>query len=297
MAPALESTLSSLVTNVWENKEALVFGASKARETVADRIYELCGGSQPRTQNLTSQYSVQLSRIESLPNLARGKKEMQSDAFGSYFVRFANPGASGGAESRVYINAKREHAFDVMKALMELIPPVMKLSSGACVTGMQGLAFRGRQAPVEWGSAVLLVKIADVEEAFRGRRDLIVVYLNKPLALARDLAGKLGAKVRPTWLNNDAMPMTQAVTFGISVGAEVHGAAQWKVGTSFTEVRCRLVARALVECVTGKPSATGQEDAPLKVRANPATCNRLLFVARVATLLAEVGIDPAEPWN
>ena len=297
MASALESTLSSLVTNVWENKDALVFGASKVRETIADRVYDLCGGSQPKTQHLTVQYDVQLSRIESLPNLSRWKKERQSDAFGSYFVRFANPAASGSAESRVYINAKREHAFDVMKALMELIPPVVKLPGGVCVTGMRGLPFRGRQAPREWSPAVLLVKIADVEEAFRGRRDLIVVYLNKPLALARDFAGELGARVRATWLNNDSMPMTQAVTFGISVGAEVHGASQWKVGTSFTEVRCALLARALVECVTGMPSATGHEQAPLRARANPATYNRLVFVERVKKLFAEVGIDPAAPWN
>jgi hypothetical protein len=171
------------------NKDALVFGASKVRETVADRVYELCGGSQLKTQHLTLQYGMQLSRIESLPNLSRWTKKTQSDAFGSYFVRFANPGASGGVESRVY---------------------------------------SGRQAPLEWSSAVMLAKIADVEEAFRGRRDLILVYLNKPLALARDFAAHLAASVRPTWLNNDAMPMTQAVTFGISVGAEVHGASQWK---------------------------------------------------------------------
>jgi hypothetical protein len=87
--------------------------------------------------------------------------------------------------------------------------------------------------------------------------------------------------------------MTQAVIFGISVGAEPQK-EQREIGVSFTDVRCKLIAKALMDDC-----------------ANQATAKRLTFVdyARKLLVYAQIvrrdcrhaavpsrpALDPASP--
>ncbi|HEY8922782.1 MAG TPA: T3SS effector HopA1 family protein [Polyangia bacterium] len=300
----LDLGLSSLLTNVWENRSQILFETSKiVNETVGDRVYGLCGASLPKTTSMTASYSLQLERIRSLPNLKSWQSSRQRDLFGSYFLRFSNPASSGACLSRVYVNAKLDKVYEVFSAITALTPPVARLPgwSGGTTNVMIGRTAlvhqgRGRTPILDWSVVVLMVKIADVDEAFTGRRDVIVIYLNQPVPIATQLAQQLSLAIS-RFVNHDVMPMTQLVSSGISVGAEVHG-QQGKPGASFTETRCGLIARGLIDCVLG-PAAQKSETsrAPLTpVSPPPATANRLAFVARVEKLFTDAGISVEEPW-
>jgi hypothetical protein len=304
MSRNLDLGLSSLLTNVWENRSYILFDTSKIlNETVGDRVYGLCGGALPNTMSMTASYSFQLARIGSLPNLRRWHQTRQRDLFGSYFVRFRNLAASGACLSRVYVNAKLEKVYEVVSRITALTPPVVSLPGLSAEANnlligrtVQAQQSRGRDTVLDWSLIVLMVKIADVEEAFTGRRDVIVVYFNQPVPIAARFAQQI-THASTGFVNHDVMPMTQMVSSGISVGAEVHG-QQGESGASFTQARCGLIARSLIDCVVG-PAAQKSETsrAPLeRVSPPPATANRLAFVARVEKVFTDAGISVEQPW-
>jgi hypothetical protein len=152
-------------------------------------------------------------------------KEKQENEFGSYFFRYENPVAQSPVQSRVYVNAKSNWTYYVFKAIIDLGCPIQELPSQTGETPNaldRALKIHPGKEPIKtiWTYKVPLSKIADIQEVFRGRRDLIVVYLNEALGEAINFAKQLSARIKieevrlgkanpkkpkEAWLNNDVM--------------------------------------------------------------------------------------------
>jgi hypothetical protein len=254
---ALESTLSSLVTNVWETR----MRSSSAHRRCARRsqIASTSCGGQPAQ--------------DAAPDLA---------------VRHA------AVEDRVPSESVALDEEDAERRLRLLLRPLRESGSK-----------RGRGvARVQWSAGASRVELGRHARQDRRRRGSIPRPSRSDPRLPEQ-AARARARLRCPSRRKRAPDLAQQRRHADDPGGDLRdlgwrrGARRVAVegGTSFTEVRCGLLARALVECVTGMPSATGREQAPVKARANPATCNRLVFVERVKALFTEVGIDPAAPWN
>jgi hypothetical protein len=110
---------------------------------------------------------------------------------------------------------------------------------------------------------VAMAKIGDENGMFSRRPDKIVVYTavsDDERGLAVALAKRLAQEGRQ-WYLPDVPPMTEFVAFGVSVGPEPT-VKQHTIGNSFGQLRCNLIADALLECCTGctKDNLAGRSD-------------------------------------
>src|SRR5262249_53754744 len=211
-------------------------------------------------------------------------------------------------------------AVDVFKRIMALAsvdpqppspPPVPgrgvsspRPSLSVIRAGLVAAAQRGK-----YGGGIAAAKIADESQGLTNRPDKIIVYTNdyggEPIAsmLATELPRDM------TRSNSAIPPMTRRIAMGVSIGPEVTG-TQWNFGTSFGELRCNLIARALLQTMTGrtleslseserKPHLSGkssQARVPVKPPVTGSQ-NRFDFIDKVAALFIAQGIAPAAPWE
>lgn len=299
----MHNELNSFLTDVWENRDWILYDKpDPTGKTVEDRVYSLYAPMHGvRTDQITpNAYDAQVNTITS----PAGRTPWIVKRRDAFFVWDNSASAAGNADYRVYVNAKHEHAVEVFKKIMHWgsdpigqgpAPAAPRPPNGAPIPPASLTSgYAARVARGHFADVIAAAKIAFAKEAFTGRADLIVVYLNPlggraaALALAHRLA-KLGAYYR-----NDHPPMTQKVHFGIAVGPEVSG-TQWQVGTSYGEVRCNLIAQAMVHSVTGRQRPNQH---PVPVGWAPVgSPNRLDFVRRVAQLFQQYGINPQAPWR
>jgi hypothetical protein len=293
----MHTELSSFLTQVWENREAILdFSPAGNLAKVRDNVYDLYA---PRfravEETLAQSYNDEVNRITAPPG--SGWRISRRDSF---FV-WTNSAANQSVSHRIYVNALPAHAPTVFRRLLECAnrqvsrePPPAPPGQRRPGEGMDlktayvALARRG-----QFGEILAGAKIAFAEEAYGGRADVIVAYLNDEAGLASVslLAQRIASWGR--FYGNDHPPMTRQLAFGISTGAEVTR-VQRDIGTSFGEVRSGLVARALSEAVTGR---VPPESGPIPPARGPRSPNRLDFVQIVGRLFKAHGIDVDAPWG
>jgi len=313
MAISLNTELSAFLSNVWENRDWLLYGSplTGRKETIEDRVYDLYAPEQPRTAGMTARaYKAQIDAINK-PVISR--HNWRRSIRGGFHV-WDNSGCSGSVNYRLYLNVELAQAARVFTEVMISASAPAAAFSRSMASGRAALAARGRREMRDFSTVVKAAKIADEEQAFTSRPDVIVVYFSEgrdtALAFSKRLLNGCGAAC----FKHDHVPMTERIASGVSMGPEVSGARQWAVGTSFGEVRCNLIAKALVKCVTGKTidqvpdSATESREsttffkvfkAPLSQTSLPpvGSPNRLDFFQEVGKSFQQTGIDPAAPWR
>jgi hypothetical protein len=305
--------LSSFLTTVWENREVVMWGQpDPTGQTVEDRIYAIYApvfDGKTRTPLARQQYDASIralpGRIATIPN--SGWQLFRND----WASVWTNSRASQTVAERIYLNAKLDHAADIFVRIIAMsvaappppavappppqigrplpTPPQPVVPDHVLRSGYAALANRGR-----YGDVVSGAKIAWTDAAFGGRPDKIVVYVNTDGG--RSLASSLARRIAAfgPFFENDHVPMTERIDAGISLGAEVSG-QQWQIATSFGEVRCNLIARALVQAVTGQVTPDFATNVPVTARSLPSP-DRLRFVQLVEQLFTANGIDPNNPW-
>jgi hypothetical protein len=318
----VHNDLSSMLANVWENRETILYAKSMGEDdaTIEDRVYAFYAPNLAvASSKITpTAYLGQLNGVTSPPNKAVWRKNVR----GGFHVWDAGGTLDSRVEYRVYLNAKPECAVTVLKHIMNIAsvdppPPPRPPRPGLPTTPpvvvpehviRAGVVTRAKRG--QFGEGLAAVKIADEEQAFTNRPDKLVVYTNKygGETVATLLANELARN--PNWFNANVPPMTRRIAMGVAVGPEVAG-TQWNVGTSFGEVRCNLIARALLFVATGKtpddltayqvPHPSGrftQTRVPLPPpRTKTGSPNRLDFVNLVAKLFTDNGINPLAPWE
>ena len=321
----MNTELSSFLTDVWENRDILLYGApDPTGATVEDRVYTIYapmhGGARAGIDQMAYDDTVRQIR----PPVDSGWRILRSD----WAQVWTNDRAAQQIDCRIYVNAKLDHAAAIFTRILAMsvapepprpLPPLPPrglapprpprptpprqptLSPDMIASSNVALARRGR-----FGTVVGGAKIAWGDAAYGGRPDKIVVYLNREggRQVALIMAQRIAA-LGP-YFELDHVPMTQPAAPGISIGGEVHG-NQWTIGTSFGMVRCTLIARALIEAVTGRPAGGDDHDVPLGpvptgrpviTPGRPGhSPNRLDFVQRVGRLFTTNGIDINAPWN
>lgn len=320
----LHNDLSSLLTNVWENRQTILYAnpATPEDKTIEDRVYAFYAPNNPIDKSGIDKatYRHRLHGITSPVGKAKWTKSIR----GVFHVWDVGGRLDSSVGYRVYLNAKPEYAVALFKHIMTIAsvnapPPPRPARLGMPMTPPKptpvvteqvirsGLVAKARRS--DYGEGLAAVKIADENEAFTNRPDKIVVYTNTygGQVIANMLAAQLGQITK--CFNPNIPPMTQQIALGVATGPEVIG-EQWNVGTSFGEVRCNLIARALLTIVTGKsPSDVPLSHqvphfsrrfnqtavpAPFPAVASP---NRLDFVNLVVKLFQDNKINPEAPWT
>ncbi|MFN7920792.1 MAG: T3SS effector HopA1 family protein [Bryobacteraceae bacterium] len=290
----MHTEMSSFLAGVWENRDVLMYGAADPTgDTVEDRVYAMYAPMHGagNTGITKPAYNVLVNGIVAPPN--SGWVVNRRDWA---YVWDNNSAASSNAAYRIYLNAKLPTAAALFQRIMGLavrppqpVHPAPNVLARPLATAYMALANRGI-----YGDVVAAMKIAFANEAFNGRPDIIVIYINpeggKQIAahLARRISG-FGDLFR-----NDIPPMTERISWGVSIGPEVSG-AQWNVGTSFGMVRTNLIAWAMIEAVTGHATNNGTHDVPL-AQPRHGSPNRLTFFQLVTAKFAQYNIDVNAPW-
>jgi hypothetical protein len=303
----LDSQLSSVLSNVWENRQWILYAQpQRAGETVQDRVYSFYAPEYEIDQiGITKQdYQALLSALPAPHNRTRWSMYWQ-DAF--RVGKNLNPPMSMDIVLRLYINIKAVHAIPVFRRLMEMASDPLPVGGPAPMMHHnipESVKFSGAMDRMRrhiYTDVIVAAKLANGEQMFSGRRDKFVIYLNK-------YAGESGAQLLVQELmgmgrfyERDTVPMTKELAPGFGIGAEVHD-GQSSVGTSFGGVRCNLIAKALVRTVLGRDlSDTEVKNGVALPLAPPRTPNlqhnRLTFVNLVQTYFATNGIGATAPWN
>src|SRR5262249_13690845 len=122
MAGRVHTELSSVLTNVWENRYQILYEKpvrnARDDQTIEDRVYAFYAPSNPLT-GLTitkEEYARQLNTIVSPP----GKETWKKSVRGGFHVWDAGGTLSGTTKYRVYLNVKLQDAVDVFKRIMAL---------------------------------------------------------------------------------------------------------------------------------------------------------------------------------
>lgn len=319
----MHARLQSFLDDVWKNADNILFAdpdpgkAPQAKlkgTTVGQRVYSLyaLGEGAPAIQVMSKEfYNNKLERIRKPANSSWRPQERQN---GFFFWR--NFAGQGSADYRVYLNPKPVCAADVFQRILDCSAKALDVNLDDPFDEDDVPRERhSRNIPADkkvldrhLGEVIVTAKIALAEDAFMGRRDVIVVYVNGGRTIAAAFARKA-----VTWayqFNDSTVPMTDPIAAGISIGAEVHGnlhdrTGQWKVGVSFGHVRCNLIARALVEAVTGLPVSTIYPMDELTVPLPPATALKgntseatwVKFRLLVTLLFDRYNINANAPWD
>jgi len=292
--PVLEESLQAFLNDVWGRKDELFFEPYSPKDgragftTLENRIYDRCyaAGRGPKDMQNAA------SKMEALT----GQLMHCCGNFGFYFDKMKRqPGdfewfsVSGGGirvTYRVYLNPKVGKVGDLMLAVFA----------------------KAKTAPIS------SVKFAVGKQ--QDRPDRVVVYIGDDEAgavnLARELAGG------PFRYRNETPPFTRMVAPGVAIGPEPSSELIHKVGGSFGEVRCNLVAQALFHALTnleygraaqrkGLPFFEDGAIMKLKVPLDQVLLKNTLidvseekknlFLQYVVDLFRKRNIDPQQPWR
>lgn len=282
----MHARLQSFLDDVWNNAHNILFAgpfqlnAPRAElygDTVEHRVYSLyasgLGPSEVHATISEKTYELRLRRIKSPYKSGWVEGDNQPLAEDKAFYMWTNCMASGlKADFRIYLSPRLSVATDLFQRVLDCSAKPAPEMDDLSLFG-DGDSQRKRSSDAvppermvdgyDLGEVVAAAKIARGNEAFKGRRDVIVVYVNKDGG--RKAAGAFARRIAnwPFPFNDKTPPMTQTIARGISIGAEVHGdreanAGQWRFGSSFGSVRCTLIAHALIEALRGR-SLTGND--------------------------------------
>ena len=286
--------LENFLRNVWANKAWILYGevdnpvkvdpvdveaVARLRDdfvhrgrSVADHVYALYA-PEYGVQNAGISEDVYRSQITAIipPRMSRWGYVMEKAGFRFWH----NRGAHGPEQYRIYLNPKLPDAAKVFQILLGCA----ELTDIDLARARLYLPY-ATPLPVPY-LRLHSAKIANEKEAFSGRHDIIVAYITGDRATTQTL---LRDHFLPAFrhfgltFNNDIPPMTEQVTWGVSIAPEPQGEAN-----SFGGLRCDLIAKALVRCVTGTHRPLDSPDPwPLqKVRTAVRTANPLEFAAEV----------------
>ena len=303
----MHTELSSFLTQVWENREhILVFGAHPppTLAAVCDGVYGMYAQNFQVAEALAAAtYEQSLRDIRKPPRSGWTGGQTR----GGFFVWDNMTAADRSVSFRVYANAAPAHAADVFQRVLdcscvEREPPTRPNAPGTSMAPSLGTSadlttgYLARIRRRLYGDVIVGAKVAHADEAYSGRADTIVIYLND--AAGADTPSLL-AQYMATWgpfFRHDHPAMTQRIASGLSIGPEVT-MAQRRIGNSFGELRSGLIARALIEAVTGRvPNEVGSPiPAPRPgVAKSP---NRQDFNRCVTRLFGEHGINVEAPWE
>jgi|GEM_PF-4490295 len=151
--------------------------------------------------------------------------------------------------------------------------------------------------PGYFASVVYAAKIALAQWAFTARSDRIVVYIN--MTGGREGAKLLAEKIAAfgKFFEYDHPPMSERISSGISIAADVTKEQQKQVDVSFGTVRSALIAWALLEAVTGVPTNAGRHTAPIGEQPlGQRAPTRIDFLRIVQNKFAAHNINVNEPW-
>lgn len=321
MPKPMHPELSAFLTDVWENRDWILYGADETPErndTVEGRVYALYAPEHGATNaGITpGAYAAQLTGVAA----PAGAKPWSQRHTGGFWVWTSSACSGSHPAHRLYLNAKPARAPQVFQRVITLasapskvpppVPPRKMAGPGAAIHGAQAPIVAPQPPNRPWSDVILSAKIADHVQAFSGRNDLIVVYLSSNRGDAIRLGETLLREFPMSWFNHDIPPMSERVGFGVSVGPEVTG-KQWGAGTSYGEVRCNLIAKAMLECITGvqiddlsedeiywRDSVTPFAVIRVPVRRGPVgSPNRLEFLDAVAGNFVKFNINPIAPWR
>lgn len=303
----MDNSLSSFLTNVWENRYYILYTAPlKPGDTISERVYAMYAPKHGITRGITSEeYGHQLNSIVLPINWVWDNQ--------SEFKVAKNSGArTQSIGCRIYLNVKQEHAVTVFNKIMEvtkvtnyhlgktsqqppLPPPIGQVRTTLNIP--DNVYYKGDLARAKRGNfegIVCGVKIAKPQEAYSGRADVIVVYLEgqQQARIFAEFLATLG-----NYYNNDVPPMTRMINWGISIGAEPNK-NQRSEGNSFGMLRANLIGRALIKTVTGR-EVIGGVDTNLRRAIYPSVSlpNRLNFINEVLAIFLENNISINEPWK
>jgi hypothetical protein len=293
----MHTELSSFLTDVWENREYIMYGPDDpSGPSVEERVYTMYAPIHGiKTDIKKADYQGGTDRI--YPPRLSGWRVLRRD----WAYVWQNRSTSDSTAYRVYLNAKLAYAPQLFQRILQTtaapldpaLPPHQKpqVPDDTLLEGYRAQVKRGKFAHV-----VGAAKIALADAAFEGRPDVIVIYIN-------DYGGQYAAEMLPRHIaswgtnlsNNDHPPTTRRIPAGISVGPEVSG-TQWQVAGSFGQVRCHLIARAMIQAVTQVTTDDGPNAVP-----HPTTPTgspkRLDFVQLVSEKFRHYGINPNAPWE
>lgn len=299
----MNTELSSFLADVWENRDYILFNAPRnPDETIEDRVYDIYAPQHGITASITPEvYETQVSGITAPPL----SKPWRFRSTGGFRVADNLGAESSSVNCRIYLNVKLENAVHVFKIVLDKAkmplyepsrsgPPSLTTPS---LSIPQDILSRGHLARTKamgesFEGSVIGAKIAEKEQAFSGRPDIIVIYM--PTELQAIKLAEYLAKLGP-YYKNDIPAMTKRIAWGISIGAEVWG-EQWKVGTSFGGLRCNLVARALIKSVIGT-DMDGKRILRKGTTPPLPSPNRLDFFNEVTKQFTMNKISITEPWN
>jgi hypothetical protein len=246
-------TLDDFLTEVWNHRDNILFGPrrhAETEETVEGRVYGLYA-PETRFTGAAVTPDAYKQTIETVALKFPHWRRKPKSSTGSFHV-WDSPSPRQSVTQRLYLNVRPECTADALSAafsLGNLGPKVMASTARALAKRHHDPSFWDRP----FASMIVAIKAADETEAFTSRADKVVVYLNK-LATEDDVKALSEAFTAfPKWFMPNFPPMTRYLGAGIASGVEPVG-TQYQIGTSFGELRCKLIARALIRTVVGKVS-------------------------------------------
>lgn len=241
----MDAELSKFLDQVWNKRNSLLLDEpsgnyekedeyvdSDGCRSVEGRIYNMYNNSDSTSTEKkikkATKYHGTLSALDNIDN------KVWIDKSDDWWLKFDNKVLSSSTNSklanattRIYLNAKKKSAVTIFMNILDM--------------GGEKGAYK---------DYIVAAKLASAWEAVSGRADIIVVYLNA--TIQKPALAALLKELNIPGCYDEAIPaMTKKIAPGIGVGTEPEG-VQRKVGHSFGEVRSRLIARALVEAVTGR---------------------------------------------
>jgi hypothetical protein len=248
--PRMHASLKKFLDDVWNARADILFEPQpngEDRQTVGGRIYDLFYAPKAGVATADALHEQRMSNLRQQPGWRYSKR-------GSFHV-WDNTGAQGGAHGRIYLDVNTERIEDALKVVFAAAAPDKDGPEAGGIprqvvdAGNSARWRRGRGL----GTFICAVKAIDETELGSARADRVVLYLNSTAdAEAIENFRRLFERNRFSPLNAVPMfgtgnpPMTQRLASGIGFGREVSG-KQWQVGTSFGEVRCNIVALALIQ--------------------------------------------------
>jgi hypothetical protein len=246
--------LKNLVERIWQDRIKVLFAEDKTTghsDTIEARCYTYYASSTPTGTQVIASSTLDLTQLDHSA-IAWGFKysDLQKGTFRHYLyaIPIVDP-----VRSLIYINAKPQHAAEICRN--KLFP----LFGTKAPTRQPRLAHVVGRTPQPQPSRALgttnnagkayELKVAEGTEAFTSRREKIVVYVTVKFDEAEAIARSLN--IPNGYLEKQVPPMTFKVAPGVAVGADLHD-KQKDEGISFGDVRCNLIAKALLQVCTGK---------------------------------------------
>jgi hypothetical protein len=268
--------VKNLVKRIWDDRITILLAEDTTADhsdTIEARCYTYYASSTPTGTQATASSTLDLTQLDGIAtNWSFNYSDEQKGTFRHYLYDIQ---IVGSVQSLIYINAKPSFALTICRDKLfplfgtRKVPERQRL---ARVVGARAPQLHHGPALVtSYAGKVYELKLAEGTEAYTSRREKIVVYatvkFDEAVAIAKSL------NITNGHLENPVPPMTFEVLPGVAVGADLHDKQKLE-GISFGDVRCNLIAKALLQVCTGKSA----EDFLAHYRYSPDESDRYFWV-------------------